>query len=180
MAVSVGTALLVSAAATVASTVVQQQAAGKAAKQAAAAARERKEAAAIEQAGGRNIDRFNRRKALRQERVRRAQIIQGAVGSGVGGSSGALAAPGIVGTGTAAAISQQAAGRGAIEGVAAHRQAGADLTQAARTTLARGSLLAKTIGAAGSVGSGLISAGLFDPSPNVGPTPGEIGYGTPF
>ena len=173
MAGTVAVAAVISAVAGVASIYAQQQASKKAEKRAAAAARERREAAAIEKAGARNTDTLNRRKALREERVKRAHIIQSAQGAGVSGSSGALSAPGIVGTTTAAGIAAQTSGRKAAEGVSDHRQSAADYTQSAKNALAQGDMFSSLIQTFGSVGSGLVKSGLFDPSPTVKPSIGQ-------
>lgn len=112
----------------------------KAQKATRAAAEERREAGRISEASQQNIDRIQRRKAIRDERVRRAKIIQRAQGVGAAGSSAALAGPGIIGTNIAAAISAQASGARAAQGISSRLQSAADLQGQAAAATATGAL----------------------------------------
>ena len=60
------------------------------------AAREQKNANKIQTAAQKNADAAARRQKIREERVRRAQILQQAENTGVSGSSGAIGAVGVL------------------------------------------------------------------------------------
>lgn len=116
----------------------QKSAAKKAASARAAAARERKEAKDISEAGQENADRIARRKAIREDRVRRAKIIQADQGNLGGGGSAGRSAPGILGTNLAGAIAGQSAGAQASRGVSGALQRAADFEGQANAALAAG------------------------------------------
>jgi hypothetical protein len=137
----------------------------KADKRARQAAEARREAADIQQAGGENVDRANRRRAIREERVRRGQIEQAAQGSGVSGSSGAIGAAGVLGTNLGAAISGQAAGAKTAGGISAANQAASVFDASARRAISQGNLFSSVVTSVGGVAAGAAKSGLFDPAP---------------
>ena len=136
---------------------VQQRSASKKARKATQnAAAERREANKVVQGAQQNTDRIARRKALREERVRRAKIIQSADNRGAGGSSGQQAGPGILGTNVAAAISAQSSGARAATGVSDRLQSAADFDGQANAATSSANLFA-------SIGSSVVGvAEQFD------------------
>jgi hypothetical protein len=143
---------VISAVSAVAGTVGQMKASKKADKRARQAAEARREAADIQQAGGENVDRANRRRAIREERVRRGQIEQAAQGSGVSTNLGA-------------AISGQAAGAKTAGGISAANQAASVFDASARRAISQGNLFSSVVTSVGGVAAGAAKSGLFDPAP---------------
>lgn len=166
------TAAVVATVATVASTVVQMQAAKKAQRLQEEANRQRKEASDISLAQSENVERARRRQRIREERVRRAQIIQGASNAGVGESSGQIGSISVLGTNTGTAIAQSFAGRRARSGIAAANQRAVDLDTSAQNAITRGALFASAIGAFSTAVGGVAKSGLFS-SPS---TPAVVNY----
>ena len=86
-------------------------------KQGNKAAAAEKEARDIQNAHQKNTDTNNRRKDIREARVRRAQILQSAENTGVGASSGQFGATGAINTNLGSANSFRTAGQFAADGV---------------------------------------------------------------
>ena len=128
---------VVSTVASVAAGVVQSKKAKKARKK---AKRQEIEARDISKAAEQNVNRINRRRVLREERVRRSRIIAAAEGAGAGVSSGAISAPGIIGTNVAAAIAAQSSGTIAAEGISSRLQSAAGFRAKASEAIAAGNL----------------------------------------
>lgn len=143
--VLVGVAL---AAASAVSGFVTASAQAGAAKKAAAA---RKEATEVQTAQQRIQDRESRRQAIREERIRKAQILQQSETGGVTDSSGALGATGALGTNLGRAVGfQRSQERAAIGiGQANQRAIGADLK--GQLAGARGALFQNVITGFGSL-----------------------------
>lgn len=99
------------------------------------------EANNISTAQAQNQQAAERRRAAREERIRRAQIVQGSENAGVGGSSGALGAQGVVGTNLGDVIAQSRAGSAAATGIAEQQQksisAGQDIINAQASLASR-------------------------------------------
>lgn len=133
---------IISTVVAVASAVQQRSASKKAQSATRAAAAERREANKITQASQTNVDRISRRKAIREERVRRSKIVQRAEAAGGGGSSASISGPGILGTNVAAAISAQSSGARAAQGVSSRLQSAADFQGQAAAATASGNLFA--------------------------------------
>lgn len=138
MAVTI--AAVITTIATVAGTISSISSAKKARKATKRAAAETREARAITEASQLNVNRISRRRAIREERVRRAKIIQAGAAGGVLGSSGVISAPGIIGTNVAAAIAAQTSGTKAAQGISARLQTAADFTGQAAAATAQGQL----------------------------------------
>ena len=130
----------------------------QASKARAAQAAAQREGQAITEASQQNVNRTSRRKALREERVRRARIIQGAETAGISTGSGALSAPGILGTHVAAAFSNQASSTRAARGVGRTNQAAAQAGVTAAEAIATGQLFSSI---ATQVGAGANKLDLF-------------------
>lgn len=118
--VLIGVAL---AAASVAGGFVQASAQSKAAKEAAAAQREAND---IQSAAQTVENRQNRRQAIREERIRRARIIQQSETTGVSGSSGQIGATGSLNTNTGNAIGFQSTQERAAYGIGQANQRAVD------------------------------------------------------
>lgn len=142
---------VVAAAASAAGGMMQASAAKKAAKQQAAAAREaaaeRKEASAVQTATQRLQDRENRRQAIREERVKRARLLQSSENTGVGGSSGALGAAGALNTSLGQAVAFGRGQESGAMGIGAANQRAIDADTRGRMAQARGQARVAQIGA---------------------------------
>lgn len=143
-------------------------------RQASAAAKDRKRAGQVSQAEQAAQQTANRRQQIREERVRRAQIVQSSVNTGVSGSSGELGSQSALGSlisGNVAATSRQVNSSAAI-GNLQQNAADADLKGA-------------TWGAIGSIGSSIFGLGanayLAQKTPKtVQPTKADTGVDSIF
>lgn len=97
--------------------------------QAKAAAKERKEQAAISSAEQQAQQQGQRRQQLREERIRRAQILQASENTGVTASSGQLGSVSALGTNTASNVASLSRQANAATGISssAQREANANL-----------------------------------------------------
>ena len=119
-------------------------------KQAKAAAKKEEEASEVASAEQAAQQAAQTRSQIREERVRRAQILQSSENTGVTGSSGALGATGALQTtvgSNLAAASRQANSARAITGL---QQDAANLMTESRETQAIGSFASSALGAASS------------------------------
>jgi hypothetical protein len=134
-------------------------------RQAKAAAKDRKEAAQVSQAEQAAQQNQSRRAQIREERVRRAQVLQSSQNTGVSQSSGELGATSALGTligGNLAGMQRQQNSAGAIGGLT---QSAADADMKGATWGAIGQVSGSIFGAAiGQIGSG---------SPNINPPVGQ-------
>ena len=96
------------------------------AKKAAAAQRESR---AVETSGQQIENNLARRKAAREERVRRSRIIAASANEGTAGSSGEVGAISALGTNFGSAVSEQTSQVRAAEGISAANQRAADAQQ---------------------------------------------------
>lgn len=132
--------------------------------QAKKAAKERKEERAIAGAEQSAQQMESRRQQLREERIRRAQILQASENTGVAASSGQLGAVSALGTSTGANVASLSRQANTASGISAasQRAANADL---------RGAEAAGVGQIAGSIFSTAVSAGALDvfnqPTPTV-------------
>jgi hypothetical protein len=152
--------------AAIAAVVVAAAASYQQSRQAKAAAKERKEAAAISQAEQAAQQNNNRRAQVREERVRRAQILQNSQNTGVSQSSGELGSTSALGTlisGNLASMQRQQNSASGI-GVAQQSAAEADLRGAQWGAI--GGVATSVFGfAAGQIGT--------NSSPNINPPTGQ-------
>lgn len=118
--------LAIGLAVSAASTVVQ-------AVQARKSARARKEAQAVSTAGENIRNRAARRRAAREERVRRASLIQASENGGTEGSSGEIGALASIGSSFGAAEARQRGSIRTAEGISAANQKAADATSTAQS-----------------------------------------------
>lgn len=81
-----------------------------------------KEANAVASASGEITDRAARRRAAREERLRRARLLSTSRASGAGGSSGELGALGALTTNFDSAVADQSSQRLAAQGISAANQ----------------------------------------------------------
>lgn len=109
----------IAAVAAVASVAVQVRSANQQKRAAKRAAAERKNQNDISQAAAENQAAAARRRAIREERVRRARILQSAETGGATGSSGAIGATGILSTNLGSTISQANSQTAANRGISA-------------------------------------------------------------
>lgn len=122
---------------------VTASATSKAAKQGAAA---QKEANEVQTATQRIQDRESRRQAIREERIRRAQILQSSEAGGVSGSSGELGAVGALNTSLGRAVGfQRSQERGAI-GIGQANQRAVDASLRSQLAQARGNFFQGVLG----------------------------------
>lgn len=129
----------VAAAASVISGVMQMNLAKKAAGQ-------RKEANKVQNAQQKNDSMDQRRKAIREARVRRAMIMQQSANAGLGGGSGEAGAVGAVNTNLGSNIGQASGQTLAIEGINKRNQAAADYDFKAQQWGAFGNIFATALG----------------------------------
>lgn len=98
------------------------------------AAAENREANEIQKASSKVQSNLDRRAAVRQERIKRAAILQESINTGVGGSSGESGAIGSLG-GSLSSLSAEAIGKGkANEGINLRRQNAEDIRSKGRAT----------------------------------------------
>ncbi len=92
-----------------------------------------------------------RRQLLREERLRRAKLMQGAQNSGTSGSSGAIGGLGAIGTNVDNIISQQLGDTKANEGINSWEQKAVNAENRARQTLAWGEVFQNGFNTIGNV-----------------------------
>lgn len=88
-----------------------------------------------------------RRKLLREERIRRALLTQGGVNLGTAGSSGLLGAEAAIGTNVGGVVSAQSGATAANEGINMWNQKAIDFEQRARQAIAWGDVFQSGISA---------------------------------
>lgn len=116
--------------------------------QARKASKEREEASKIASAQAKNDSAESRRKAIREARVRRAQIIQQSENSGLGTSgSGTMGATGAVSTNLNSNIASSSGKTMAIEGINARNQAASNYDFKAGQISAFGNIFNSALGA---------------------------------
>lgn len=115
-----------------------------AAKKATAA---QKESNNIQNAQQQNAAADSRRQAIREARVRQAQILQGAENAGVGDSSGASGAVGVIGTNLGSTNAQSLGMSTAAAGINRSNQKAADYNFKASEWGAFGSIFTNALGA---------------------------------
>lgn len=104
-----------------------------------------KEANAIETAQTKINAADERRRLLREERIRRARLMQGAQNTGTSGSSGELGAMSAITTNVDSIMSAQLGETKAIEGMNKWRQVATDYEQKARESLMWGDIFSSGI-----------------------------------
>jgi outer membrane lipoprotein-sorting protein len=104
------------------------------------AANAQKKANAIQTAQTRVTALEERRKLLREERIRRAMLTQGGINTGTEGSSGQFGAAGAMGTNVGGIVSNAAGATAANEGINMWNQKAINFDAKARETLAWGSV----------------------------------------
>lgn len=114
--------LAVGAASTIAQTV-----------QARKAAKARRESQAVSSAGEAVRDKLARRRAAREERLRRARLVQASTTGGTSGSSGELGATSALGANFASGVASQSFQRGVSQGISAANQKEADAVSTSKT-----------------------------------------------
>lgn len=87
--------------------------------QARKATKARRESQAVQTAGENIRDQASRRRAAKEERIRRARLIQASTTGGTSGSSGEVGATSALGAGFASALSRQSAQKGVARGISA-------------------------------------------------------------
>ncbi|NRA52132.1 MAG: hypothetical protein HRU12_23635 [Phaeodactylibacter sp.] len=140
-------------------------------------AEEQREARNIDLAAQKNQQAIDRRKAVRERRVKIAQIQQAAENTGAGGSSGETASAGIITTNLGGVVSNAASRTKAIEGINAANQRAADAGVAAQGVSSQSTFATLAV-AAGSLSGSFSDAGVFkNPVPPT-PTP-SVNSGAP-
>lgn len=125
--------------------------AGSAAADRKASAAAGKEANQIRTAQGRVQASEQRRQLLREERLRRAKMLQGAQNSGTAGSSGALGGGAAITTNVDNVVSQQLGETKANEGVNSWEQKAVNYENSARATLMWGEVFQNGINTVGGI-----------------------------
>ena len=125
--------------------------AGSAAADRKASAAAGREANQIRTAQGRVQASEQRRQLLREERLRRAKMLQGAQNSGTAGSSGVLGGTAAIGTNVDNVISQQLGDTKANEGINNWEQKAVNYENKARTTLMWGEVFQNGINTVGGI-----------------------------
>lgn len=141
---------VVSAAVSIGSTVVQHRAAKD-------ASRARRKANAIASARESVRNRFNRRRAAKETRLRQSQILQAAETQGVAGSSGEIGAIGSLQRSLAQATAFQTGETLAAEGISEQNQVGAD----ARSRASRAAGVANLFGSISEFGQSDVGQSVF-------------------
>jgi hypothetical protein len=131
----------------------QQRAASAQKKASRRAEAERKEATAISQANEQSRMINERRRAVREERVRRARILQSAENTGVSGSSGVASAGSNLSVNLGGVISQSQGTNLASQGISAANQRGADALAAGQRSASQWNMFGNISTALGSLGS---------------------------
>lgn len=140
-----GVATAVSAAATVYSTRKQEELAGQ-------AADERRKARRIQNSTEKVKNRSERRRAAREERIRRARLISTAENSGGAGSSGLVGATSALGSNFGAAVANQRFEELANRGISAALQKESDFLRDAESVGNYGQLVAGISGTVADLG----------------------------
>jgi hypothetical protein len=117
------------------------------------AARASRTANNIQTATGQRENLLARRKAAREERIRRARLLQSSENQGVAGSSGSLGALSSLSTNAGAAIAAQSGNAVAAAGISAALQRKADAQYSADKYRQLGQLATKGIGMASDAGA---------------------------
>lgn len=128
------------------------------------AAKDRKEAGRVssaEQSAQRNQ---NRRQQVREERVRRAQVMQSAQNTGVSQSSGELGATSALGTLISSNVATQSRQQNASNGISAASQSAADNDLASAQWAGIGSIAGSVFGASASMSMASSSATKVKPT----------------
>lgn len=150
----------ISAVASVASGIAQASAANKAAKAQQQAANAQKEANNVQAAQVEVQSSDSRRQAIRENRIRRAQIMAASNNQGTGSSSGAIGAGGALNTNIGTMVGSSLGQSNANRGINANMQRAADFTSQANTFLAKGQATAAMFGGFQNALSGFSS--IFD------------------
>jgi hypothetical protein len=161
-------------------TVVQAQSQKRAAAKAQRAKEEelkyRKEADAINQAAQRNEEARNRRKSVREHRVRVSQIQQQAENAGVAGSSGESGASSALTTNLGQVVSGSASRTKAIQGISEANSNAATASVNAQNALNNaGSVFGSVATAMGQLTMEVASSGAFGAGPKAPGTSGNFG-----
>lgn len=101
--------------------------------QARKATKARRESAAVQTAGEGIRDKLARRRAAKEERIRRARLIQASSTGGTSGSSGEVGATSALGANFASGVAQQSAQRGVAKGISAANEKEASAVSRAKT-----------------------------------------------
>lgn len=131
--------------------------------EAKAAAKDRKKAAAVSQAEAAAQKNANRRQQVREERVRRAQIMQGSQNTGVSQSSGELGATSALGTLIASNVAAQTRQQNSSDAITSWTQSAANADLASQQWSGIGNI-------AGSVFGVAAGARMSQGTPTVQPT----------
>lgn len=110
-----------------------------------------KEANQIRTASSRIQAAEQRRQLLREERLRRARMLQGAQNTGTSGSSGALGGLGAIGTNVDNIVSQQLGETKANEGINSWEQKAVNYENSARNTLMWGEVFQNGLTTVGNI-----------------------------
>jgi hypothetical protein len=116
--------------------------------EAKAAAKDRKKAGQVSQAESAANRNNNRRQQVREERVRRAQIMQGSQNTGVSQSSGELGATSALGTLISANVATQSRQQNSSDAIASWSQKAADSDLSSQTWSGIGSIAGSVFGVA--------------------------------
>lgn len=114
--------------------------------QARKATKARRESQAIQTAGENIRDKMARRRAAKEERIRRARLVQASTTGGTTGSSGEIGATSALGANFASATAQQSASRGISQGISAANARGADAQSRGATIGAFGKIAQQGLG----------------------------------
>lgn len=116
--------------------------------EAKAAAKDRKQASQVSQAESAAQRNNNRRQQVREERVRRAQIMQGSQNTGVSQSSGELGATSALGTLISANVATQSRQQNSSDAIASWSQSAADNDLSSQQWAGIGSIAGSVFGVA--------------------------------
>ncbi|SPF82139.1 hypothetical protein [Pseudomonas phage GP100] len=140
--------------------------------EAKAAAKDRKQASQVSQAESAAQRNQNRRQQVREERVRRAQIMQGSQNTGVSQSSGELGATSALGTLISSNVATQSRQQNSSDAIASWNQRAADSDLASQQWSGIGSIAGSVFGVAANM-----SMASKAPT-SVKPTTGGSSFGT--
>lgn len=104
------------------------------------AAKARRESQAVQTAGENIRDKLARRRGAKEERLRRARLVQASTTGGTSGSSGEIGATSSLGSNFAGAVAGQSMQRGVASGISAANQRVADAQGKSNTFGAIGNL----------------------------------------
>ena len=110
------------------------------------AAKARRESQAVQTAGENIQDKLSKRRAAKEERIRRARLVQASTTGGTSGSSGEIGATSALGANFASAQASQSAQRGVAQGISAANQKEADAVGRSNTFGAIGNLAQQGFG----------------------------------